>query len=265
MAIGRRGRFRIVLVALCTALGTALLTSYLLVDKMTRDMRPLRVSDGAVHPASVHDSPATSDPKERTLKPLMFEGCRKAERIWPEASGCDGKPSQFFSFTNCAMRIVKGEGYSLPKQVLDGVQFLLMFVGMSRSGSSIIGSIVDAHPNAVVAHEYTLMDGFIVKPAQHRTKAQIFSRLVGFSLRQAEEKESNFGKGYSLIVENGTTHIDESTKLTVIGDKEAGLLTALYVTDPDRFTEEYNKLKAIVGVPIKLVQVSSYMHGPLVE
>ena len=241
--MGRRGRFKLVLAVLCTALGTALLTRYMLVDKTTKDM------------TSVDD---ISGPIQRTLKPSMFEGCRKAERIWPNADGCDGKPSQFFSFVNCALRIAKSGGYSLPKQVLDGVQFLLLFIGISRSGSSIVGSIIDAHPNAVIAHEYSLMDVFISKPDLHRTKAQIFSRLVGFTLRQAEGKESNYNKGYSLTVGNGTTHIDESTQLTVIGDKEAGLFTALYVTDPVRFTEEYNKIKAIVGVPIKIVQVSSY-------
>lgn len=257
MATGMRGRFQLLLAALCTAVVTALLTSYLLVDRKSfagrsywlaasRDVRGS--ADRAIHLVSIHN-PASSglNETERTLPPMRCRGL-KADRVWPESIRCEEK-------THCGKRIAQGEGYSLPKQVLDGVQFLLLFVGIGRSGSSIVGSVIDAHPNAVVANQYQLVDGFIAKPSLHGTKEQIFSRLVGFSLRQAYDKKSNFGKGYSLAVGNGTTHIDESTKLTVIGDKGAGMFPSLYVTDSDRLTEEYNKLKETVGVPIRIVQV----------
>lgn len=74
-------------------------------------------------------------------------------------------------------------------------------------------------------------------------------------MRQAREKENNFGKGYSLVVGNETMHIDESTQLTVIGDKGAGMFPALFVTDQDKLVQEYSKLEMTVGVPIKIMQV----------
>lgn len=169
--------------------------------------------------------------------------------MWPDLRVCGGK-------TNCARRIAHGEGYSLPKKVLDSVQYLLLFVGIGRSGSSIVGSLIDAHPNAVIANQYQLLHSFIAKPTLHSTKKQIFSRLVGFALKQARQKERNFGKGYSLAVGNGSKHIDEFTRLTVIGDKGAGMFPGLYVADHEGLFEEYSRLNETVGVPIKVVQVS---------
>ena len=34
-----------------------------------------------------------------------------------------------------------------------GIGSFLMFVGHPRSGHSLVGALIDAHPNAVVAHE----------------------------------------------------------------------------------------------------------------
>ena len=262
---GTRGRFHLLVAAICTALVTALFTRYLLVGRATFAGRSywlaastdVKGSDGPVHLSPVH-SPASlgANETESTIQPIQCRGL-KTEREWPKALLCEGK-------TNCARRIAQGEGYSLPKQVLDGVQYLLLFVGIGRSGSSIVGSIIDAHPNAVVANQYQLVDGYIAKPALHGTREQIFSRLVGFSLRQAKQKEKNFGKGYSLTVGNDTTVINGSTKLTVIGDKGAGMFPALFVTDRDRLIEEYNKLKETVGVPIKIVQVITWTTCRLV-
>lgn len=226
---------------LFASLGVSLLMFYLLVGKTSfrREQYSERIDGTAVRALSFRS-------------PLLQShgACRgmRAARVWPEDNRCENK-------SNCGQRIARGEGYSLPQTVVEGVKYLLLFVGIGRSGSSIVGSVIDAHPNAAVANQYQLMDGYIAKPALHDTKAKIFSRLVGFSLKQARAKTNNFGKGYSLAVGNGTMRIDEATQLTVIGDKGAGMLPSLYVTDPERFVEEYRKLKKTVGVPIKFVQV----------
>lgn len=214
---------------------------YLLVGKTSfrRERYSVRIDGVAVRALSFR-SPMLQSPG----------ACRgmRAARVWPEDYRCK-------EMSNCGRRIARGEGYSLPQTVVEGVEYLLLFVGIGRSGSSIVGSVIDAHPNAVVANQYQLMDGYIAKPALHDAKAQIFSRLVGFALKQAREKAKNYGKGYSLTVGNGTMRIHESTQLTVIGDKGAGMLPSLYVTDQERFVEEYRKLEKTVGVPIKFVQV----------
>lgn len=238
-----------------TILGVWLLLCYLLVDRTRSPGGHLSEdTNGAVQPAFVRSSAASPGPEEMATAMQSPRPCRgmKPTRLWPSARSCEGR-------TNCGRRIAQGERYSLPQTVVDGVRYLLLFVGIGRSGSSIVGSIIDAHPNAVVANQYQLVDGLVAKPALHSTKAQVFSRLVGFSLKQAREKAKNFGKGYSLKVGNETMHIDESTQLTVIGDKGAGMLPSLYMMNKDQFVEEYKKLKRTVEVPIKIVQVRGYV------
>ena len=51
----------------------------------------------------------------------------------------------------------KRRSASLSQQDADGVEKFVFFVGYARSGSSIVGSMVDAHPNMIIANE--CMDG----------------------------------------------------------------------------------------------------------
>ena len=166
--------------------------------------------------------------------------------IWPTEKKC----------SSCAAKSSRWATY-LPKNVVDGVQYLLLFTGHGRSGGSIVGSLIDAHPNAVVANQYMLFTQFVQNPAYHDSKEKVFGKIVYFTQRQSQEDEKNDDrKGYTLSVGNGT-HVDESTRLVVIGDKGAGAFAGRYVTDPERFANVFAKLKEVVQVPVKVIQVSS--------
>ena len=39
------------------------------------------------------------------------------------------------------------------RELFDDIETYCMFIGYPRSGHSLIGSLLDAHPNAIVAHE----------------------------------------------------------------------------------------------------------------
>ena len=45
---------------------------------------------------------------------------------------------------------------TLPQEVMDGIEKFAFFIGYARSGHSIVGSFIDAHPNMVIAYEYQL-------------------------------------------------------------------------------------------------------------
>ena len=47
---------------------------------------------------------------------------------------------------------------TLPRSVINHVNHFLFFVGYARSGYSIIASMLDAHPNVVIPHEYALFE-----------------------------------------------------------------------------------------------------------
>ena len=47
-----------------------------------------------------------------------------------------------------------GLSHSLPQDVIDEVKTFTFFIGYSRSGLSIVSSLMDAHPHMVVAYQY---------------------------------------------------------------------------------------------------------------
>ena len=172
--------------------------------------------------------------------------CKKQpiDWIWPAEKKC----------VSCAAKSSKWATY-LPKNVMDGVQYLLLFTGHGRSGGSIVGSLIDAHPNAVVANQYMLFTQFVQNPVYHDSKEKVFGKLVNHAQHQQAKKSSN-RKGYTLSV-GKDTQVDESTRLVVIGDKGASAFAGRYVTDPERFADVFSKLKEVVQVPVKVIQVSS--------
>ena len=58
---------------------------------------------------------------------------------------------------------------------MEGVEKFVFFVGYPRSGHSIIGSVMDAHPDIVIAHEYFL---FSECASQLKVGASIFENKI---------------------------------------------------------------------------------------
>ena len=46
---------------------------------------------------------------------------------------------------------------NLTKEVIDGIEKFVLFIGYPRSGHSIVGSLMDAHPHVVIANEFLLL------------------------------------------------------------------------------------------------------------
>ena len=67
---------------------------------------------------------------------------------------------------------------TLPKSVINHVNHFLFFVRYARSGHSIIASMLDAHPNVVIAHEYALFVKWEHEPAQHSSRTWLFNTLT---------------------------------------------------------------------------------------
>ncbi len=68
----------------------------------------------------------------------------------------------------------------LPKHVIDGVEKFVFFLGWARSGHSIVGSLMDAHPNMVIANECTIFRN-LASNSIRVTKEAIFDTLYQHS------------------------------------------------------------------------------------
>ncbi len=118
-----------------------------------------------------------------------------------------------------------------------------LFIGYQRSGSSLVGSLLDAHPNVVIAHELNAMKLFESK----FTKQQIYYLLLKNSQEFAQQGRS--WSGYSYQVPNQWQGDFEN--LQIIGDKKAALSTIKLGQNPQLL----DRIKKTIQLPIKFIHV----------
>lgn len=119
----------------------------------------------------------------------------------------------------------------------------VLFIGYPRSGHSLVGSLLDAHPNMVVAHEADAMEwvgaGF--------DREEIFHLL----LRNAREFTETGREWTDYKYEVPGQHHGSFTRLRVIGDKKGQGTANQLRTRP----ELLDRARRVIGLPIRLVHV----------
>lgn len=129
------------------------------------------------------------------------------------------------------------------KDLFEDVETYCMFIGYPKSGHSLVGSLLDAHPSVIIAHELDALRyvwlGF--------SKRQIYHLLLKNS-REYAQTGRNWNV-YSYRVPGQWQGRYE--KLRVIGDKKGGLSTLRLDSDPNLL----KKLRDTVAVPVKFVHV----------
>ncbi len=123
------------------------------------------------------------------------------------------------------------------------VERYCMFIGYPRSGHSLVGSLIDAHPDALIAHELNAL----------RYVAAGAGRLDLFRLLARNSGEfTALGRrwgDYSYAVPGQWQ--GRWRRLRVIGDKKGGSSSGILAERPDLL----DRLRATVGVPLRLVHV----------
>ena len=150
---------------------------------------------------------------------------------------------------------------SLSQSEVKSVNRLVLFIGYPRSAHSIIGSMMDAHPNMVIAHEHRLLEECIIykRMSSLLNKTALFNQLYRNSYTNAQDRsgwrseERDSRKGYNLYIPHTWQGIFR--KLEVIGDKSGGYLSA-------QFGRHFNKsklclrlLQEVVEVPVVMIHV----------
>ena len=124
----------------------------------------------------------------------------------------------------------------------DGVRRFCLFVGYPRSGHSIVGALLNAHKDVVIAHELNAPRLILAGCARDELYARILTRARWFHLRG---DRSN----HDYRVPNQWQGRFE--RLDVIGDKRGGAVTRCLAEHPDFFA----RVRALVGVPLRLIHV----------
>ncbi len=105
----------------------------------------------------------------------------------------------------------------------DGAPFLL-FVGHPRSGHSLVGSLLDAHPDVVVSHE---LDALKYVAAGYR-RDQLFTLVLEHAKANAAAGRKSWGYSYAVPGQWQGRY----DQLAVVGDKRGRATTARLAERP---------------------------------
>lgn len=128
-------------------------------------------------------------------------------------------------------------------RMLADVQRFCLFVGYPRSGTTLVGAALNAHPEMVVANELDVLRYVRLGLRRHQ--------LYGMLLRQ-DRRFSAAGHrwtGFDYAVPG--QHQGRVDHLRVIGDKRAGMSTNRLRARPDLL----DRLRRTVGVPLRVLHV----------
>jgi hypothetical protein len=124
------------------------------------------------------------------------------------------------------------------------VERFCFFIGYPRSGHSLVGSLLNAHREVLIAHELDAL-GYV----EHRFgRSQLYALLL-----ERDEVFASIGRrwmGYDYVVPNQFQ--GRWTRLRIIGDKRGHVSTYRLRQRP----ELLDRVRRVVGVPIRVVHVT---------
>jgi len=129
------------------------------------------------------------------------------------------------------------------KKYFESLKTFCMFIGYPRSGHSLTGALLDAHPNIIVAQELDVLKYIY----SHFNDIQIFYLLLNNSKR--EKRLGRKISRFDYIVPN--QYQGKFEKLNVIGDKRGWASTTRFLKNPSPF-EQLNKT---IKLDIKFIHV----------
>lgn len=128
-------------------------------------------------------------------------------------------------------------------EALRHMQTYCMFVGYPRTGHSLVGSLLDAHPRMVIGHELDALKLF----QYGFNRQQVFHLLLENSRKMAAAGRSH--SGYSYVVPNQWQGRFE--ELQVLGDKKGATSAMRFYRDPGLL----DFIRAKIATEIKFVHV----------
>ncbi|GAB4190153.1 MAG: hypothetical protein Fur006_31980 [Coleofasciculaceae cyanobacterium] len=130
------------------------------------------------------------------------------------------------------------------RKYFEQIEKYCMFIGCGRTGHSLVGACLDAHPDMVISDELGA-----VKYINKRSYSQEQIYYLILKQSQVHAREGRTVAGYSYAVPNQWQGRFRDIK--IIGDKEAAPTTAILQSNPGLLDVLYEK----VGAPINFIHV----------
>jgi hypothetical protein len=124
-----------------------------------------------------------------------------------------------------------------------GLRAFAQFIGWSRSGTTLIGSLLNAHPRVVIAQELDVASRVAAGVQRERLLGEIVESEAAFA------RGGRRWNGYSYALPGGSRR--SAAGPLVLGDKKAAGTTEMLMRRPGILAET----EALVGLPLRLVCV----------
>jgi hypothetical protein len=134
------------------------------------------------------------------------------------------------------------------KEIFKDIKTFCLFIGHGRSGHSIIGSLLDSHPNIVLPDELDSLKYLEIGATKHQLYHLLLTRSQKLA-RHGRTKAGLNGNRYSYAVPNQWQ--GQFKKIEIIGDSKAGVSVRRLSNKPTLL----QKLRDTVEVDIKFLQV----------
>ena len=131
------------------------------------------------------------------------------------------------------------------KKDFDQISQFILFIGYPRSGHSLIGSLLDAHPEVIISNQLNALYFFKNK----YSREQIFYLIRKNAFDQGKKGRSNSGYKYEVPGQWQGRY----QQLKVIGDKRGGRTTD--ILDHDRNLSILGRLKKKSKAKLKMIHV----------
>ena len=123
------------------------------------------------------------------------------------------------------------------------IKAFCMFIAYPRSGHSLYGALLDAHPSVAISHELNALQFMLNSPSREKLFRAILKKTSSYA------KEGLKNEGYSYRVENQFQGSYKSLKL--IGDKRGGRTSRMLSENFDLL----NRFQDFVQIEVRLLHV----------
>ena len=137
-----------------------------------------------------------------------------------------------------------------------GVEKFVFFTGYPRSGHSIVGSLIDAHPNVLISVSFLLFSKLLSNSTGVQDRETMFKEIHKKSFHYSMISPKKDKKRYTLDVP-GSWAGRFVGGLKVIGDKSARAAPDAYLklNNQTQFKEMYQRLQDLVKAPLHVIHV----------
>lgn len=122
-------------------------------------------------------------------------------------------------------------------------KLFISFIGWARTGHSLVGSLLDAHPNVVISNEFHVYHRF-----KEFKRQQLFRNIINDSKQKFDLGRPASEEYYQYI---NNSYQGTYTRLDAIGDKKGGGTLVKFINNP-YIVEDFKKY---IKIPVKFILV----------